>query len=432
MKNRFCCLLFLAILLLMRGSYPVLAQPAERYVKVWVMPDRADWQYKIGEKPKFKVMVTRSNTLIAGVKIKYEIMPDKMDVIETKSIVLPDGQTTIELPSMKTAGFLRCKVYAEVEGKEYMNMATAGFAPTEIKPTNQLPQDFDAFWDKAKADLAKVPIDANMTLSPDRCTPNVNVYHVSFANISGRMYGILCIPKKEGKYPALLQVPGAGARPYSGDIANAEKGLITLQIGIHGIPVILDNSVYVQMMQSAVNGYWTYNLDDRDKYYYKRVYMGCVRAVDFLFSLPQFDGVNIGITGGSQGGMLSIVTASLDSRIKWLAAYYPAFCDVTGYLEGRAGGWPHLFVKSSLSENLKKVETTRYYDVVNFARNLKVAGFYSWGFNDEVCPPTSMYAAYNLISAPKQLLLAHDTGHWTYPEQVEQATNWLIKQMTEK
>ena len=55
---------------------------------------------------------------------------------------------------------------------------------------------------------------------PERCTKDVNVYEVSFQNIQSdyRTYGILSVPVKEGNYPALLRVPGAGVRPYSGDI----------------------------------------------------------------------------------------------------------------------------------------------------------------------------------------------------------------------
>ena len=70
--------------------------------------------------------------------------------------------------------------------------------------------------------------------------------------------------------------------------------------------------------------------------------------------------------------------------------------------------------------------------MVNFARCLKVTGYYSWGFNDETCPPTSMFAAYNVINAPKDLFLARDTGHWTYPEQGEKMTNWLIEKLKGK
>ncbi len=262
----------------------------------------------------------------------------------------------------------------------------------------------------------------------------MNVYHVNLQNWgsgTSRLYGILCVPKGEGKFPALLQVPGAGVRPYGGDIANAERGVVTFQIGIHGVPVNLDPSVYTSLAGGAIQNYPMANLDDRDRYYYKRVYLGCIRSVDFLAGLPQVNAERMAVTGGSQGGALSIVTAALDRRIKWLGAFYPALSDMTGHLNGRAGGWPHMFTGSSTEWTNKadKIKTVGYYDVVNFARLLNVPGRYSWGFNDETCPPTSMYAAYNVISAPKTLELFEDTGHWTYPEETEHMTNWLLEQL---
>ena len=235
---------------------------------------------------------------------------------------------------------MRCITIAEVEGKEYRNLCTVGYDPLSIIPTVENPTDFDSFWDDAKIELAKISIDAKMTLLPERCTEKTNVYHVNLQNfkVGTRLYGILCVPKKEGKYPALLQVPGARVRAYGGDIANAEKGMVTFQIGIHGILVTMDASVYTDLNSGVLNGYQNYNLDDKNRFIYKRVYMGCLRANDFLISLPQFDGINLAVTGGSQGGALSIVTATLDNRVKYLGAFYPALSDVTGYLNGRAGG----------------------------------------------------------------------------------------------
>ena len=72
-----------------------------------------------------------------------------------------------------------------------------------------------------------------------------------------------------------------------------------------------------------------------------------------------------------------------------------------------------------------KIAATQYYDVVNFARRLTVPGLYSWGFNDETCPPTSMYSAYNVIPGQKKLLLAIETGHNNVPEQVAEVDAWL-------
>ena len=410
-----------------------IAQPVERVVKIVVTPDHADWLYKLGEPAKFGVSVYRNNVLLTNAKLRYEVGPEKMEPTKKETVTSKDGTFSVDGGTMRTAGFLRCTVLADVDGKEYKGMTTAGFEPLTIKPTVENPADFRVFWDKAKADLAAVPVDARMTLLPERCTERTNVYQLNLQNINNsRFYGILCVPKKEGKYPAILRVPGAGVRPYAGMIAEADKGFITLEVGIHGVPVTMDPVVYDNLSRGALNGYQAANLDDRDRYYYKRVYLGCVRAVDYLVSMPQYDGQNLAVTGGSQGGALSIVTAGLDSRVKWLGAFYPALSDVTGYLHGRAGGWPHLFAGDNLAFNNKpdRIKTTGYYDVVNFARLVNVPGYYSWGYNDETCPPTSMYAAYNVIPGPKTLDTSFlDTGHWTYPEQTEKMTNWLLGQL---
>ncbi len=406
------------------------AQPSEKLIKVNIAPQHGDWIYKPGETVKFDVMVTKNDVLLPGVEITYEAGPEMLTPVKRDKLTLKDGKTTIDGGTMKTAGFLRCRVYAKYDGKNYEGLATAAFSPEAIQPTTTLPSDFIQFWDNAKADLAKVPMDARMTLLPERCTSTVNVYHVNLQNYreGSRLYGIVCIPKAPGKYPAVLKVPGAGVRGYYGDVTNAEKGLITFEIGIHGIPVTMDASVYTDISRSALDGYANYNLDNKDRYYYKRVYLGCVRSVDFIFSLPEFDGSNIIVSGGSQGGALAIVTAALDNRIKGLVAYYPALCDLTGYLNGRAGGWPHMFndANKEFNNTPQKVETSKYYDVVNFARQVKVPGFYSWGYNDVTCPPTSMYSAYNVIKAPKTLYLAEETGHWTYPEQWEKSWAWIF------
>ena len=434
---RFCTSFrLMAVFLLSLVMHFSMAQPGTPYVKVIVAPDHTDWTYKTGEPVKFTITVLQNGNPVKNAVLKYETGPEKMEPQQKDSLVLPNGSLVVDAGSMKTPGFLRCVALATVNGKTYRGLGTAAFDPLKIEPAASMPADFTTFWDNAKADLAKVPMDARMTLLPDRCTETVNVYHVNLQNynVGTRLYGILCVPKKEGKYPAILHVPGAGARPYAGDIANAEKGFITFQIGIHGIPVNMDVSVYNNLMSGAIAGYWNYNLDDRDRYYYKRVYVGCVRANDFLVSLPQYDGSNLAVTGGSQGGALSIVTAALDQRVKYVAAVFPALSDLTGYLQGRAGGWPHLFDKNNATFNntKEKITTAGYYDVVNFARQLKVPVFYTMGFNDETCPPTSMYAAYNAITAPKELFIAQETGHWTYPEQNEKLTNWLLGKLMGK
>jgi cephalosporin-C deacetylase-like acetyl esterase len=406
-----------------------LAQPASTLIEVNVIPDHDNWLYKTGEKVKFTLRATKNDVLLKDVDIRYEISEDMMPALKKGALTSKNGNETVDAGTMKTPGFLRCIAYITYDGKDYQGMATAGFDPEKIVPTTTLPDDFDQFWEKAKADNSKIPMDAVVTLMPDRCTSKVNVYQVSLQNfrIGARLYGILCVPKAPGKYPAVLKVPGAGVRPYAGDISTAERGFITFEIGIHGIPVDLPASVYRDMNNGILNNYWGYFLDNKDSYFYKRVYVGCVRSVDFIYSLPEFDGNNLFVTGGSQGGALSIVSAALDQRIKGLAAFYPALSDLTGYLFGRAGGWPHMFRNVDKNDKVTaaKIETSRYYDVANFARQIRVPGFYAFGYNDMVCPPTSMFSAYNVITAPKELIIAEETGHWAFPEQWSKSIQWI-------
>ncbi len=118
------------------------------------------------------------------------------------------------------------------------------------------------------------------------------------------------------------------------------------------------------------------------------------------------------------------MTAALDARVKGLAASYPALSDLTGSLYGRAGGWFNAF-EDEKSRTKEKIETSKYYDTVNFARRIKVPGIYSWGFNEEVGGTTSSFVAYNVITAPISALLGLEMGHANSPEQGERINRWI-------
>lgn len=289
-----------------------------------------------------------------------------------------------------------------------------------------MPSDFMDFWQKAIKDNREIPLDPKMTLLKDRSTEELNVYEISFQNykLGSRIYGILCVPKSPGRYPAIFNPPGAGIHKIQGDLTTAKNGFITLQIGIHGIPLNMEPEEYKKLANTTFKRYRVEGMENKDTYYFKRVYLGCVRAIDFIYTLPEFDGENIAVTGGSQGGALTLITAALDKRIKYLAAYAPALSDLTGYLHNRAGGWPHMF-KTSINNNEKLINSLQYYDAVNFAKHIRVPGLYSFGYNDETTPPTSMFSAYNSIMAPKELYVVKETGHWYNRLQTEKRADWL-------
>lgn len=436
--------LLLAIGTMALGDQPITPVPAQATlrlasVQVRVAPDHRDWTYQLGEPAKFKVLVTADNEPIDNGSVSYTVAPDMMPGVAKKAEVPLEG-LVIDGGTLKEPGFLRCIVTTVVAGRTYKGIATAAFAPDKIATTQVESADFDEFWRTQKAELAKVPLEPLLTLLPEACTDKVNVYHVSFRNVGpnwtavpSRIYGILCEPKVAGKYPAVLRVPGAGVRPYFGDRDLAARGTITLEIGVHGIPVNLPQSVYDSLAAGALNGYWLFNFDNKETFYYRRIYLGCVRANDFLTAREMWNGKDLIVMGASQGGQLSIVTAALDPRVTGLCATHPAFCDVAAELHGRAGGWPHPFMSDpvtgqpSLQGTPAKIATATYYDTVNFARRLKVPGFYLWGYNDEVCPPTSTFAAYNVITAPKQLAVEFEQGHSYPPEQGAAINDWAIK-----
>lgn len=408
-------------------------------VRVQVAPDRADWTYAPGEPVSFRLQVLADGHPVAGASVSYTIAPENTRAEKMTALVPPAG-LVISAGAMSAPGFLRCIVETEIAGRKYRALATAACAPERILPGQSEPADFDAFWEQGRAELARVPLAPELTLLPESCTDQLNVYHVSFGTFSAhlarpaRLYGILCEPKAPGRYPALLRLPGAGVRPYVGDKSTAERGFITLEIGIHGLPVNLPTEVYERLQVGALDGYWKFNLDDRETYYFRRVYLGCLRANDLLVSRPNWDGKNLIAAGASQGGQLAIVTAALDPRVTALLAVHPGLCDVTPErLHFRATGQLLPYSAELLAQSphatAAKRATIAYYDTVNFARRVRVPGCYLWGYNDEICPPSSLYAAFNVIRAPKTLELMLEQGHSYPPEQWDAMQRWLAQQV---
>ena len=424
--NRLKTLLFLVM-----AAVSLQAQIRGSEIQVLVQPDHQDWTYKTGEKATFTINVLKSGTLVDNVSIDIAAGPEMYQDVK-KSTTLKDG--TMKLTgTMRQPGFYRVDVTAHIGGKDYKGACGAAFSPEKLQPSTVMPKDFSEFWQNAIAEARKTPLEPTKRLLPERCTKDVNVYEVSFQNIQPnfRTYAIFSVPVKEGKYPALLHVPGAGVRPYGGDIWTASQGAITLEIGIHGIPVKMEQKVYDYVYNGALTGYWEFNMDDRDKHYYKRVILGCIRALDYIEEYTPWNGKELGVTGSSQGGFLSLATAGLDRRVTFYAPVHAALCDHTNSLKGIACGWPHYFYYNKGVGQEKQIEVSRYYDGVNFARLItdQQSGWFSFGYNDDVVPPTTAWATYNTVKGPKAISPYQATWHFWYQEQWDEWENWLLKQM---
>lgn len=425
----------------------VTAQIRGKNITVTVTPDHKDWKYSVGEKIEFTVCVLKSGTLLDNAEISYEMGPEMYPEVK-KDMTLKIGTTKIT-GKMKTPGFYKLKVTAHAGGKDYEAWCSAAVSPEKLQPTTQCPADFDAFWTKALEEARHTSLEPTFEFLPERSSQEVNTYHVSFQNDrwGRRVYGILNVPTKPGKYPAMLRVPGAGVRPYGGDAWTARKGVIVLEIGIHGVPVTKPQEFYDNLSSAALAQYWLNGVYNRECNYYKHVVTGCVRAIDFIASLgantnaasptalpATWDGKNLAVTGSSQGGFLTLATTALDKRVSCYAPIHAAMCDYEAALKGVACGWPHYFYDEAKQQprkdvNMSVVEQARYYDGVNFARRITVPGYFSFGYNDNVVPPTTAYATYNVAGGEKVFSPYQQTAHFWYQEQWDEWQAFLLRKL---
>lgn len=403
-------------------------------ISIEITPDRTeDWCYSAGDSVAYDIVVRVDGKPLKNASVKYTFAREKMPAHETHRATLPDGRLRVKTAGMPCPGFLTCRVFLlNEEGATVADdLAQAAFDPEKLRPMTDMPEDFAAFWERAKAENAKIPMDPRVERAEQWCTDKVDVYYVRLQSFrkDNYVYGYVSVPKSKGPHPAVLYVPGAGVAKTKPSTYMAEKGVITMTLGIHGIPLDMPDENYDILKNGALYNYQFVNLDNRDQYYYKRVFMGCIRAIDYLFTRPEFDGERLMVSGGSQGGGLSIVTTALDPRVKYFVCFYPALCDHMGYLYDRAGGWPHMFDRTrAYFRTAERILNSRYYDAANFARLIRVPGFFSWGYNDLSCPITSMYSAYNVVTAPKELVLELRNGHRRSERQNRLADAWMLRQ----
>ncbi len=406
---------------------------------LWVtVPNHADWLYKTGEEATVEVHFYKYGIPQNGVMVNYELGGDMMPSEIKGAIVLKNGKAVIPMGTMSEPGFRDCRMTATVDGKTYKHHIKVGFSPEKIRPYTQIPADFGDFWNKNKAELAKVPLIYTKELVKEYCTDQMDCYLVRLqVNERGQaIYGYLFYPKhaKEASCPVVLCPPGAGIKTIKEPLRHkyyAEHGCIRFEIEIHGLNPKMPTEDFKDISNAfngKENGYLNNGLDNRDNYYMKRVYMACIRSIDLLVSLPEWDGRNVVVQGGSQGGALALVAAGLDPRVTACIANHPALSDMAGYMAGRAGGYPHFFRVAGM-DTPDKLNTMAYYDVVNFARSIKVPTRMTWGYNDDVCPPTTSYAVYNVLQCPKEALITPINEHWTSEDTEYGHLTWMLNHL---
>ncbi|MBP3843008.1 MAG: acetylxylan esterase [Prevotella sp.] len=411
--------------------------PRKGFVETVALPNHADSRYIPGQQATLRIVAREGGAPVNGTKIYYRIGPEMFLPEHYDSTAFVNSEAVIPMGTMHAPGFLACEYFFTTsDGKKYKDLVKLAYSPEEIKSFTQMPEDFEKFWLKVLKEARKTPLEPVFYDVPDATNEQMITKLVKLhVGKEKWFYGYLTYPRtpKAGGHPVVLCPPGAGSqRIYPSDYLP-KHDCVYLKIEIHGNDQRLDNDAYNEMRKRC-DGYMRQGMETKDTYYYKDVYAGCVRAVDFLCSLPEWDGRNVIVTGGSQGGALTIITSALHEKVTTCIPFYPALCDLTGFLHQRAGGWPKFFTsfyKDGMIEipQEQAVNTLQYFDVVNFARLLKVPTFMSWGYSDDTCSPTSVWAAWNEINAPKQCDITPTSGHWRFASSQEKALLWFKKHL---
>lgn len=399
---------------------------------LWVtVPDHADWLYRTGEQAKIEIQLYRYGIPQDGVEVSYALGQELLPSERQGSVKLKNGRAVISVGTMRNPGFLDCVLKADIAGKSCTHHVKIGFSPEKLRPYTQQPADFVEFWNKAKNEAQQCPMTFTTKYVPEYSNEKVDCYLVKLQcyKKGQHVYGYLTRPKAKGKYPVVLCPPGAGVKTLKEPMRHrfyAEQGFIRLEMEIHGLNPELSPETFKDL-SASFGDYLLKGLDDRDNYYMKKVYLACVRAIDYLTSLDEWDGKNVIVQGGSQGGALALITAGLDSRVTLCVANHPALSDMAGYKAGRADGYPHFFTKLNdyRTDTQEKLQTMAYYDVVNFARQINIPVYLTWGYNDNTCPPTTSYIVYNTLTCPKEALITPINEHWVSETTEHTQLDWI-------
>lgn len=424
----------LSFLLLVAAALAMVAK-AENYPYrsdvLWVtVPNHADWNYRVGQQAEVEVMFLKYGVPRDG-ELEYAIGTDLLEADQQGTVQLKGGRCSIKMGTAKKPCFRDLRLKLRIDGQTYSHHVKVGFSPELIKPFTQLPKDFQQYWQQAKDEAKKYPL--KYTIEPYLPFTNEQVetflVKLDLDSRHHSLYGYLMKPRgaKPGSCPVVLTPPGAGVKTIMQAFERTyfqEKGVIRLVTEIHGLNPTLDDATFSDL-RHAFGNYLEMGLESRDEYYMHRVYLGLVRCIDLLTSLPEWDGRNVATLGGSQGGALALVGAALDERVTLCVANHPALSDMAAASQpGLTHGYPH-FRRELLTP--AAIQTLAYYDVVNFAPFIKAKTYMTWGYNDNTCPPTTSYAVWNLLKCQKESLVTPINEHWTSDVTNRQQLEWLLK-----
>lgn len=387
-------------------------QPAATVFEI--KPDKETGVYAAGETVKWSVVIKQDGKPATG-KASWTVKTGGLTPGAQNQVELTNDGSFEATGTRPDAGTLTLEVKYKPAGfdKEAVALGGAVFDYEKIKASTPPPDDFDAFWKAKIAELEAVPMNAVLTKT-DTKAPNVEYWKTTFDNIRGtKIYGQLAKPAGKTGLPAILQVQYAGVYGLKPDwvTGNAQGGWLMLNIIAHDLPIDEPDDFYKKQADGPLKDYRSIGNDDREKSYFLRMFLSCYRAVEYLKNHPDWDKKTLIVVGGSQGGYQAIVTAGMHPAVTAFAANVPAGCDHTGKTAGRQNGWPNWNGWANGKDPAKMLETSRYFDAMNFATRAKCPGLIGVGLVDAVCPPEGIFATYNQLTGPKQIVIMPRSGH---------------------
>lgn len=309
----------------------------------------------------------------------------------------------------------------------------------EFRPDVAEPADFDAFWTRTLEESRAAGGEA--TLTP--ATTPVNqlvVEDLTFPGFNGEpIRAWVTRPRTDSPLPAVIEYIGYnGGRGLPGErLQWAAAGYVHVLMDTRGQGSAYGGGGHTpdpHGSEGSVAGWMTKGISSPETYYYRRVYTDGVRLVDAVRQFPFVDPDRISVTGGSQGGGISVAVAGLSGDVfavmpdvPYLAHFQRAveltpqlpFTEVTQYLSVHRDREDVVF------------NTLSYFDGVNFARRIKAPSLYSVALMDPIVLPSTVFASYNHVpAADKEIAVYKYNGHeGGQIHQWVRQTQWLAERL---
>ncbi|NLM75879.1 MAG: acetylxylan esterase [Clostridiaceae bacterium] len=287
------------------------------------------------------------------------------------------------------------------------------------------PSDIDEFWDRAIREMKAVEPQVELVKSEFQ-TPFAECYYLYFTGVRGaRIHAKYLRPKNAKEpHPAILEFHGYSGN--SGDwfskLPYVANGYSVASMDVRGQGGRSEDVGGVT--GNTLHGHIIRGLDDGpENLLFRHIYLDAAQLANIVMSMPEVDENRVGAMGGSQGGALTLACASLEPRIKRLAPVYPFLCDFKRVwdMDLAKDAYQELHDYFRRFDPLHKREdeiwmTLGYIDLQNIVKRIKGEVLMAVGLMDTICPPSTQFATYNKITAPKEMAIYPDFGHEHLPE----------------